>query len=276
MFCEKCGTKNEEGARFCGECGSPLPPSEPAYRRQYQPDTGPDHNYKTVRKDKGVYALMAAAIVLGVLIVVMAAVLVKTSYDAGSREDEELEALMAEADVENEGEGTDDVAPEPSQETTPEPTAEAVPQVTAAPTQEAAPAPTQETVPETAPTEEYVAVKYGLQAPASDFMFPYSSERLLTQAELDTMEDASVEVMHSKSQLAINEILARYGYSFNPDTSDTAREIYSRVSGKEWYQQAQQQCSYSDSNSLIADMNAVEKENINMINTWQQEHGCYY
>ena len=26
MFCRKCGTKNEDGAKFCEKCGTPLMP----------------------------------------------------------------------------------------------------------------------------------------------------------------------------------------------------------------------------------------------------------
>ncbi|MGI6012292.1 MAG: zinc-ribbon domain-containing protein [Ruminococcus sp.] len=286
MYCENCGARNEDDARFCSECGAPLqqtrqqearPPFNPQREQRYQPSAWqpPEEKRKKGNK-KGIYPLTAVAVILGVLIVAMAAVLIKTSYDTNNREDKELEALLAEAEENGREDGeSEEIKPtEAPTEAAPTPTVEATPQVTAAPTAEVTPVPTQEVTPQA--TEEYVAVKYGLQAPASDFMFPYSSERLLTQAELDSMVDASVEVMHSRSQLAINEILARYGYSFNPDGSDTAREIYNRVAGKDWYQQAQQQCGYTDPNSLIADMNSVEKENINMINEWQQAHGCYY
>ena len=219
--------------------------------------------------------LIAAAAALSVLILVLAAALIKTSLDSADREDEELDALLEQADA-KEGDTKEKEETQAPAEVTADPTAAPAP--TQAPT--AAPVPTQAPaatpVPTQAPAVEYVAVKYGLQAPVTDFMFPYSSERLLTQAELDSMVDASVEVMHSRSQLAINEILARYGYSFDPNKSDTAKDIYNRVAGKDWYQQAQQQCGYSDANSLIADMNSVEKDNINLINEWQQQHGCYY
>ncbi len=304
MYCENCGAKNEDDALFCSECGTPLPqiqmPGQGVGNQSYghpaggthfqpQPDSDPRFRPEAPKRppqkasSKKPYPLIAAAAVLGVLIVIMAAVLVKTSMDTNNKEDEELEALLKEADEEGEDASStdeDEAVPsaEPTEEVTQVPTAEVTPEVTAAPTQAPTPVPTQEVtpVPTQAPTVEYVAVKYGLQAPASDFMFPYSSERLLTQAELDSMVDGSVEVMHSRSQLAINEILARYGYSFNPDGSDTSREIYNRVAGKDWYQQAQQQCGYSDPNSLIADMNSVEKENIDMVNEWQKAHGCYY
>lgn len=283
MYCEKCGAKNEDGARFCGECGAPLHEPQPYFghepgwqpQQERKPHYKPEPMTQLQQRKKTSRPLIAAAAALGVLILVLAAVLIKTSLDSSSREDEELDALLEQAD-EKEEDTKENEEPQAPAEVTADPTATPVPTQTPA----AAPVPTQAPaatpVPTQAPAVEYVAVKYGLQAPVTDFMFPYSSERLLTQAELDSMVDASVEVMHSRSQLAINEILARYGYSFDPNKSDTARDIYNRVAGKDWYQQAQQQCGYSDANSLIADMNSVEKDNINLINEWQQQHGCYY
>lgn len=283
MYCEKCGAKNEDGARFCGECGAPLHEPQPYFghepgwqpQQERKPHYKPEPMTQLQQRKKASRPLIAAAAALGVLILVLAAVLIKTSLDSSSREDEELDALLEQAD-EKEEDTKENEEPQAPAEVTADPTATPVPTQTPA----AAPVPTQAPaatpVPTQAPAVEYVAVKYGLQAPVTDFMFPYSSERLLTQAELDSMVDASVEVMHSRSQLAINEILARYGYSFDPNKSDTARDIYNRVAGKDWYQQAQQQCGYSDANSLIADMNSVEKDNINLINEWQQQHGCYY
>ena len=31
MYCERCGAKNEDGARFCGECGAPLHEPQPYF-----------------------------------------------------------------------------------------------------------------------------------------------------------------------------------------------------------------------------------------------------
>lgn len=297
MYCERCGAKNEDDARFCGECGAPLNEPQPHYQQGpgWQPQPERKTHFKPepmVRPQPGKKTsrpLIAAAAVLGVLILVLAAVLIKTSLDSSSREDEELDTLLEQADAREEdakedGEEKKEQTDKAKEEEKPQVTAQATatptatPVPTQAPTETPAPtqAPTATPASTQAPAVEYVAVKYGLQAPATDFMFPYSSERLLTQAELDSMADASVEVMHSRSQLAINEILARYGYSFDPNKSDTARDIYNRVAGKDWYQQAQQQCGYSNANSLIADMNSVEKDNIDLINEWQKQHGCYY
>ncbi len=123
--------------------------------------------------------------------------------------------------------------------------------------------------PEDSPTEQ-ISVQYGLTAPASDFLFPHSSDQILTQEQLDSMIDPDVEVMRSRSQMAINEILARYGYPFGTSTR-TAREAKDHFLGLEWYEQAKSQCSYEDPNALIADMNDVEQTNIDLINEWQIE-----
>ena len=240
--------------------------------RRYHPDErfqgGSYQSNEQGSKDKLLYAFLGIITVILVIGIIWG---VATLMDLNDEEDTTVETQEASAEEIN-----PDLESETEEAVTVTPTPTAAPTSTPIPTPAVTAAPAATAVPTQAPAVEYVAVKYGLQAPVTDFMFPYSSERLLTQAELDSMVDASVEVMHSRSQLAINEILARYGYSFDPNKSDTAKDIYNRVAGKDWYQQAQQQCGYSDANSLIADMNSVEKDNINLINEWQQQHGCYY
>lgn len=120
------------------------------------------------------------------------------------------------------------------------------------------------------PPAEQISVQYGLIAPASDFLFPHSSDQILTQEQLDSMIDPDVEVMRSRSQMAINEMLARYGFPFGTSTR-TAREAKDHFSGLEWYEQAKSQCPYEDPNALIANMNDVERTNIDLINEWQIE-----
>ena len=306
MYCENCGKKNEDDARFCEECGAPLVSYEqetkgtvPLYgeplRREVAKEYEEQERYGTYapyheesiyrepvqrphrkKNNTGVYAAAAVTILLVVALIIMIVMFMKTD-DEISKDDDTAVSDLAE-----------ETTPAPTEEEAPSvtvtPTAAPEPTITSAPTTIPTPEPTTTPVPTAAPVPatapapsvEYVAVKYGLSAPVTDFQFPYSSERLLTQVELDSMESDSIDVMHSKSQLAINEILARYGYTFNPNKSDTAREIYDRMAGKDWYIQAQAQCGYSSANALIADMNSIEKQNIDLINQWQQAHGCYY
>lgn len=122
--------------------------------------------------------------------------------------------------------------------------------------------------------KEMVALYYGLEAPAEDFLFPYSSQQELTQEQLDTMVREDIEQMRSVSQMAINEILARYGFTFKGN-SRTGKEAADHFSGKGWYQQAQTYCTATDANVVIADMNEIEKKNIELINAWQLEHIPY-
>ncbi len=127
---------------------------------------------------------------------------------------------------------------------------------------------------QTSEPENMVAIQYNLTAPVSDFMFPYSSQQELTQEQLDSMLRTDIEEMRSESQMAINEILARYGFTFG-DGSRTAQEAAAYFSNKTWYQQAQNYCSYTDPNELIASMTEVEKSNIDLIIAWQLQHIPY-
>lgn len=303
MYCENCGKKNEDGARFCEACGTPLVsyeqqtrgtvhlydeagyregPSSYTEHTEYRPRNPYEETYyrEPVQKPKqpkgkgGFYAAIVVTVVLVIALVIGVVMLVKSNNEINEEDDVQISESMESVTPAPTEEVTESV---PSEEvvTVPE-TPEVTETPTAAPTATPIPTAIPTPVPTEVPTVEYVAVKYGLSAPVTDFQFPYSSERLLTQAELDSMESDSIDVMHSKSQLAINEILARYGYSFDPSRSDTSRDIYERVAGKDWYVKAQAQCSYSSANALIQDMNSIEKQNIELVNAWQQAHGCYY
>lgn len=121
-----------------------------------------------------------------------------------------------------------------------------------------------------------ITIPCGAAAPTSDFLFPYSSSSVLSNSDLQMLETGEVTSEHANSQMAINEMVARYGYSFDPDKSDTSADAYYKFSGKDWYLTAQQHCGYSNVNDLIANMNSVERQNVKIINEWQKEHGCYY
>lgn len=121
-----------------------------------------------------------------------------------------------------------------------------------------------------------VEVYYGLTASTEDFIFPYSSTRVLTDADLKILEADTVDEEHYWSQLAINEMLARYGYPFNPEKSETSRDAYDQFAGLDWYEAAKAQCPYSSGADVLANMNSVEKKNVSILNDWQKAHGCYY
>ena len=87
----------------------------------------------------------------------------------------------------------------------------------------------------------------------ADFVFPYSSVRKLTDAEVTATLNsmAGSPVSSSFAQDAINEIYARNGYVFK------ASNLSSYYSSKPWY--------YADSNFTIDKLNAIEKYNIDFL-----------
>lgn len=125
---------------------------------------------------------------------------------------------------------------------------------------------------------EVIEVIDQIQAPISDFMFPYSSIYELTDEQLASMEDNDPDRMHSKSQMAINEIYARYGYTFALDDnpSNSAIEAKNYFESKDWYRNAQLKCPIQNQDALRDMMNPVEQKNIELINNWQKMQHIYY
>ena len=122
-----------------------------------------------------------------------------------------------------------------------------------------------------------ITVVNGIQAPASDFIFPYSSTQTLTDSDLTKLEGSSVEEEHYKSQLAINEILARYGYVFHPENGGASKEAYDQFNGKSWYEQAKPYCPSDSANDMLYTyISSTELNNIDIICEWQKVHNCYY
>lgn len=124
---------------------------------------------------------------------------------------------------------------------------------------------------------ESITVIGGIQAPASDFIFPHSSTSLLTDDDLMKLQAETVEERHYLSQLAINEILARYGYAFSEAQGGAAKEAYDQFEGKEWYEQAKPYCPSASANEMLYTyISDTELENVDIICEWQKENGCYY
>ncbi len=124
---------------------------------------------------------------------------------------------------------------------------------------------------------ETITVIAGIQANASDFILPYSSERALTDTDLMQLEGASVDEEHYRSQLAINEILARYGYVFHPENGGASKEAYDQFEGKAWYEAAKAYCPSTSANEMLYTyITELELSNINVICEWQKAHNCYY
>ena len=154
---------------------------------------------------------------------------------------------------------------------TPVPTVEPTP--TPVPTEiyEPTPEPVQDT------SDQYITVIGGIQAPRSNFMFPDSSTRLLTEEEIESLYRDDQVLMHDISQLAINEIYARYGYTFTRQGSTSAQLARDTFEGRDWYVAAQQLCPVNNADVLKESyMNDIERTNIDNIGKWQQIHVIYY
>ena len=71
-------------------------------------------------------------------------------------------------------------------------------------------------------------------------------------------------------------VFARYGYTFSTKTQ-TAREAKNYFENLDWYRSAQSYCTATEWETVRSSyMNDIERENINRINAWQQDHGVYY
>lgn len=154
---------------------------------------------------------------------------------------------------------------------TPEPTPTATPTPS--------PLPTATPIPE--PTEDYldtvITIIGGIQADKADFLFPESSSTVLSQARMDEVLNSSDKnTRHKLSQLAINELLARYGYPFTKDSS-TAEDARQQFNNKAWYQSAREVCPSRDYRVIYNNyFNYYERTNFDLLNQWQIDHGVYY
>lgn len=157
----------------------------------------------------------------------------------------------------------------PTPSATPIPTA--TPTIAPTPTPTIVPTPTPTTVPE-APSSggssgSMISLPGGGQAPASDFIFPNSSTELLSSGDLNSHLSSAYD-----AQMAINEIYARYGYTFVTN-SETANASRSKFGSKDWYIQAQSTCPTANRDNFAESyMNSVERANIETLLAWKDSH----
>ena len=157
----------------------------------------------------------------------------------------------------------------PTPTATPVPTA--TPTIAPTPTPTIAPTPTPTTAPEASSSGgssgSMISLPGGGQAPASDFIFPNSSTELLSSGELSNRLSSAYD-----AQMAINEIYARYGYTFVTN-SETASASRSKFGNKDWYIQAQSTCPTANRDTFAESyMNSVERANIETLLTWKDSH----
>lgn len=152
-----------------------------------------------------------------------------------------------------------------------EPTKEPTKAPTKTPTKTPTKKPTK--VPTQAPADTITIIN-GIKADKDDFIFPNSSSEYLSYSDLSYLVNADKKEKELYTQTMINEIYARYGYTFTSN-SDTANMIRNRVADKDWYIQAQSSCPVApgDQETLRLNyMNSVERANIEMINNWQRDY----
>ena len=161
---------------------------------------------------------------------------------------------------------TETPVPPPTETPVPPPTETPVPPPTEVPTP----------IPEAA-VPNVITIYGGIQADAADFLFPESSSEYLTTARMnEVMESSDSNRMHYLSQLAINELLARYGFTFT-SSSQTAQDARDQFEGKGWYESAQRICPSNKWDVLRANyFNSYERANFDALNQWQKDHGVYY
>lgn len=120
--------------------------------------------------------------------------------------------------------------------------------------------------------EELIELPGGGTAPAADFIFPDSGSAALDYAALDAAFGGLDSAARGRrSQLAINEIYARYGYRFHPEKSDTARQAYDYFNGLDWYTAISSGTAWSNTGEVP--VNATEAANIELLVRWQKDHG---
>ena len=161
--------------------------------------------------------------------------------------------------------------PLPTATPTPLPTATPIPTATPLPTATPIPPQPQVVIP------EVITIYDGIQANAADFLFPESSSEYLTTARMNqVLESSDANMMHKLSQLAINELLARYGFKFT-SSSQTAQDARDQFEDKGWYQSVRRVCPSNQWDVLRANyFNSYERANFDALNQWQKDHGVYY
>ena len=223
-----------------------------------------------------VVIILSGIVIILSFVFMMRTGIIKVGFGKGGNGDSNspkgtMTSVSSQIDNENSGEvPTETSAPVQTATPTPLPTATPTPLPTATPT----PLPT-ETPAVVIP--EVITVYGGIQANAADFLFPESSSEYLTTARMNAvMESSDSNMMHKLSQLAINEILARYGFPFT-SSSQTAQDARDQFEDKGWYQSVRRICPSNQWDVLRASyMNSYERANFDALNQWQKDHGVYY
>lgn len=296
MKCTVCSSELPDDATFCPYCGARTltQPEVPIYQNTEQTGILSDNNANTVVNDqtddkrrKGavpilpIVVIAVSTIVIAVsLIAMMRMGIIKIGFGSQGGDNPQTastSSVTPPAENSNSGQtAAPTETPVPSPTETPVPTPTSTPMPTFTPTPTPMPTFTPTPVPEVV-IPEVITIYGGIQATASDFLFPESSSEYLTTARMNqVMESSDANMMHKLSQLAINEILARYGYRFT-SSSQTAQDARDQFENKGWYQSVRQICPSNQWDVLRANyMNSYERANFDALNQWQKDHGVYY
>lgn len=270
MKCSYCGAEiKASDAAFCPECGHRFPSAPPKIQRlgqkRQRADAAPRH-YGWV---------LAAAAVLVILIgsvITFAVYFDFTTEDWSNllRQSERVPSSVPSLhDVSAEHSGITTPAPAPTADDGDASQSNQFPEASEEERTEATPAPA---FPEGQEPVAMVTLPGGTQAPAADFIFPYSGSQALILTDLDSaFAGLSSTDAALLSQQAINEIYARYGYRFHPELSDSAQWASQYFGTLSWYNDIV--CD-SWSNTGEVPINRTESANIDLIVEWQVNHGC--
>ena len=135
----------------------------------------------------------------------------------------------------------------------------------------------------TAVPEETITVAGGYEAPKSDFIFWFSSERAIEISELyrmtptgtkdvdiASMSEEDKQIRLNYSQVAIDEIYARHGMTVADSDNPSPADLYAReyLNSLEWYRKAN---SYYLSGNKT-ELTSIEKDNITLLYHWQHQY----
>ena len=282
MKCPQCGSEIPNNVKFCPNCGMMIV-SEQGGRNPYggNPYSGNQYggnqyggrNNNTQPPRNSLIPIMAY--IVAILAVICVVLVVLHPFDKVTKSDD------SGAVSQDTAAGGEIVEPAANGDPTPTPTATPTPTPTPLPTATSTPTPIPTPTPTTAPavSAEVLTIYGGIQAPASDFLFPESSSSYLSYDRMNqVLESGSSETMHTLSQLAINELLARYGYPFT-SSSSTAQDARNKFGGTGWYQSVQSICPVGAGEwDVLRDnyFNSYERANFKALNEWQKDHGVYY
>lgn len=133
------------------------------------------------------------------------------------------------------------------------------------------------------PADETIVVAGGYEAPKSDFIFWFSSERTIDMSELDkmtptgtkdvdiaSMSEADKQIRLNVSQVAIDEIYARHGMTVADSDNPSPADLYAReyLYSLDWYRKAN--AYYLSGNKT--ELSDIEKDNISLLYHWQHQY----